>query len=85
MEFIEDVIEKYSKLYTEALVYDSCSFKTNRLVIGGSDRDWGYVNHIRWNKHLNLSGAKIEKQSIIYTTAILHKSRVKESILENMT
>ena len=71
-----------SKPHTEVLVYVSYRYESKRLVIGTTERAWGYVSNLELNKRSHLSAYKIDNQSTIYTTSILNKARVKWKELE---
>jgi hypothetical protein len=47
------------------------------LEIGAAQRSWGDVKTLRSNKRSHLSNLKIEKQSIMYTSARLAEARLE--------
>ena len=56
----------------------ACRTTSKITGIGAGERSWGDVKHLKSGKRSNLSGAKTEKQAILYTTAHINEARAQQ-------
>ena len=75
--------EKYSLPYTEVLGYVACIVTSKRLGVGSAERSWKDVKQIKSGMASHMRADRIEKQSIIYTTARVEEARIKTVALED--
>jgi hypothetical protein len=69
--------QKYSLHHTGVLGFVACRTTLKILGIGAAERSWGDVKTLKSNKGSHLSNLKIEKHSIIYTSARLAEARLE--------
>ena len=77
--------EKYSLPYTKVLGYVACRVCSKLAGIGAAERSWGDVKHIKSGKRSHISAASIEKRAILYTSARVTESRIRNSHMEKVT
>ena len=75
--------EKYSRPYTKVLGQVACIVTSKRLGIGSAERAWKDVKNIKSGTASHIKAERLEKQSIIYTTARMDEARVKTEATEN--
>merc|ERR1712032_126667 len=56
----------------------ACKVTSKRLGIGSAERAWKDVKHIKSGQSSHMKANRIEKQSVIYTTACVEESRLKQ-------
>ena len=79
--------EKYSLPYTKVLGHVACRVCSKLAGIGAAERSWGWgdVKHIKSGKRSHISVASIEKRAILYTSARVTESRIRNSHMEKVT
>lgn len=74
----------YSTPYYKELGHIACRTTSKLLGIGSAERSWGDVKHLKTGKRSHLSGSKIEKQAILYSTARITEARIKRAAMEGI-
>ena len=74
----------YSLPYYNILGEVACRTTSKITGIGPGERAWGDVKHLKTGKRAALSGAKTEKQSILFTTARINAARLRRSEMEKI-
>ena len=65
--------EKNSRIYTKVLGHVVCIVTSKRLGIGYAEQVWKGLRNIKSYTTLYITAERLEKQSIIYTTACMDK------------
>ena len=76
--------QHYSVPYYPTFGKVACRATSKVLGIGGAKLSWGAVKHLKTNKRSHLSAARIEKQSILYSTARIEEARAKREAKEHL-
>ena len=76
--------ENYSLPYYPELGHVACRTTSKIVGIGPAERGWGDVKRMKDGARACLSGAKTEKQAILYTTARLAEARLKRDAMEKI-
>jgi len=76
--------EMYSLPYYERLGHVACRTTSKQTGIGPAERAWSALSHLKKDKRANLSGDKVEKQAILYTTALIADAKIKQNAMEKI-
>ena len=67
----------YSLPYTHVLGFVACQVTSKRLGIGSAERSWSDVKQLKDGKQSNLGGSSLEKRAILFTSAKLRESHIR--------
>ena len=76
--------KKYSLPHTKVLGWLACKVCSKQLGIGPSERSWGDVKHIKTDKRSHLGVESVEKRSILYLTARVAESRIRQKAMKKI-
>ena len=71
----------YLLAYTEVLGFVACRTTSKPLGIGACERSWGDVKHIKTGKRSYMVEESTKKRAVLYTTANIHKARIRRNIM----
>ncbi len=74
--------EKYSLLYTVVLKFVGCRVTSKLCGIGPAERSWGGVKQIKDRVRSHMGAKSTEKRSVIYGTAKIQESRMRQEQME---
>lgn len=77
-------MEKHALKFTKVLGFVGCRVTSKGLGMGACERSWGDVKTIKTGKRAHISGASIEKRSILYTTACIEAARIRRKEFEKI-
>ena len=76
--------KKYSLPHTSVLGWFACRVCCKQLGIGPSEQSWGDVKHIKNDKMSHLGAESVEKRSILYVTARMTESKIRQKAKEKI-
>ena len=75
---------KYSRPYTKVLGKAGCRSTSVWGGMGAGEKCWGHCKDLKSGQRSLLSGEKMEKQCVLYSTARLEEARIKRAAMEKI-
>ena len=72
----------HSLHHTMVFGFVACRLLSKVLGIGAAERSWGDVKHIKLGKRSHLGVESTEKRAVLYTTARINESRIKQEAMK---